>query len=135
MTPIIPNTIGHFGRLPPEIRAQIWGHFLIELGFRYRCKKPHDSLGILRTRQLLRNEVTLHIYEDVILTFHLSQRAQPDITNWLYITTSVDATWNIAPDKPLFCDHFRTLPYKWLKSIKIKIEAPSQGDPRQVILL
>ncbi|KAH8754011.1 hypothetical protein F5882DRAFT_444952 [Hyaloscypha sp. PMI_1271] len=132
MASVVPDTIGYLGRLPPEIRAQIWGHFSIQPGFRFSSKKAKDGLGILRTCHFLRDEVSANIYDKVILTFHLSPRIFPD--KWLYLTTSVDARWNIHPNKAQF-DHFRVLPYERLKAIEIEIEAPSQEDPGQVVLL
>jgi hypothetical protein len=134
MASVVPDTIGFLGWLPPEIRAQIWGHFSIQPGFRFSYKKAKDGLGILRTCHFLRDEVSANIYNKVVLTFHLSPRVCPDIGSWLYLTTSVGARWNIHPNKAQF-DHFRVLPYKRLKAIKIEIEAPSQEDPGQVVLL
>jgi hypothetical protein len=134
MASVVPDTIGYLGWLPPEIRAQIWGHFSIQPGFRFSYKKAKDGLGILRTCHFLRDEVSANIYNKVVLTFHLSPRVCPETESWLYLTTSVDARWNIHPNKAQF-DHFRVLPYKRLKAIKIEIEAPSQEDPGQVVLL
>ncbi|PMD59272.1 uncharacterized protein K444DRAFT_428729 [Hyaloscypha bicolor E] len=134
MASVVPDTIGYLGWLPPEIRAQIWGHFSIQPGFRFSYKKAKDGLGILRTCHFLRDEVSANIYNKVVLTFHLSPRVCSDTGSWLYLTTSVGARWNIHPNKAEF-DHFRVLPYKGLKAIKIEIEAPSQEDPGQVVLL
>ena len=92
--PQSPTRCGQFGRLPPELRKQIWQHFLPrrnptrhhlldDLWLPYR-DAPSNSLAILRVNKYLSHEILSQLYHKRELKILLDPKA----TRWVVMDTS-----------------------------------------------
>jgi hypothetical protein len=121
---IVPKHMGHFAKLPPEVRAEIWQ--LLQIGPKENSGGETGKFGILLACRELYGEVSEHRYRNEIFTFHLCPMPTYDMT---FAMTS-GGLCRMLKDKDMADGCFRFVPYKRFQCIEIEIEAPDRWEPR-----
>ncbi|KAI9931175.1 hypothetical protein ASPWEDRAFT_22965 [Aspergillus wentii DTO 134E9] len=114
--------LGAFGRLPYELRLQIWKQLLPALYM-------SDHLAILRTNKSIYDEITNQLYDT--FDIHIS----PSLRPWIVIRSrQLQAEWTIDGENDWRCAVFKSIPFHKI-NLAVHIEAPHPEDPGQLILL
>jgi hypothetical protein len=132
----LPDTMGLFFRLPPELRIMIWVYLFSTIHTRLpNGRKPNTNpLSILRTSRYLYNEISSHLYDNC--TENIFMKPAYDEDEWMRIrleSTNMRVDL-IFKDKAAADKHFQNFPHHQSKVI-IHLEPPKQDDPGQLVLL
>lgn len=131
-------SLGNLSRLPPEIRLQIWDLFSlypIECGVKDPAfpKLRQPRLAVLQTSHRIHDEVSKHLYKDVVLRFHVLPEYQ--YRSWLTVEGNTGTKWYLQNLDDAVSRGFAKLPYEKLKGIQVEIDAPCRFDPGQIVCL
>jgi hypothetical protein len=123
--------LGTLSKIYPEIRVQIWKDVL-QKGVPESSKSKIDS-AILRASHQLHDEISFEFYHLQILRIKISPRYR--YRSWITISNLEGFEWHLKDLRDAASRGFQKLPYRWLKQLKIEIEAPDPEDPGQMLCL
>lgn len=121
------RNLGYFEPLPTEIRHQIWEYLRPQ-----RVEDFESGMLILQACRTLYDDVSERMYRDV-LTFYVSPVYDHDV--WIKVKNQHGYKWRLQSLLPADSKGLSTLPYAKLDGIIIKIMAPKERDPGQLVCL
>ncbi|MCJ1387661.1 hypothetical protein MMC18_000504 [Xylographa bjoerkii] len=132
------SSLGNLSFLPLEIRLEIWGHlslFPIQCGAGGAASPTsrEPRLAFLHTSRRIYNEVSNHLYKDIILRFQVFPEYQ--YRSWLTVESNSGTRWHLQDLDDAVSRGFGKLPYEKLKGIQVEIGAPCRRDPGQIVCL
>lgn len=134
--------LGNLSRLPAEVRLQIWDNFSLfpiqsgpaDPGSPISRQSRQPRLACLQTSHRIHDEVSHHLYKDVVLRFHVWPEYNHRL--WLLVESNAGNTWWSLRDlEDAVSRGFGKLPYEKLKGIQVEIDAPCRTDPGQLVCL
>jgi hypothetical protein len=120
--------IGAFARLAPEIWEIIWRNLLPS-----PASDRKGDQAVLRTGHQLCDQISTYIYDNEVLTFHITPTCKPQ--HWITVSNVEGPTWELADLGDAESRGFRHLPYRKLESIKIQIQPPDHNDTSEMVCL
>lgn len=131
--------LGHFAKLPTEIRLLIWEALfcLISGKPNHAIEHPQNPLSILCCSRYLYNEIAHHLYKNMKRTFMICSQ-EPDKPGIEYRIKSrwfkVDRFLDDIQTTQRNIEHFPCAKMRD-DSIRVKIQRSSRDDPGKIVLL
>jgi hypothetical protein len=120
-------SLGNLSWLPLEMRLQIWDRLSL---YPIQCGATDPAspasrqtrLAFLQTSHRIHDEVSKHLYKDVVLRFQVFPEYQ--YRSWLTVESNAGTRWHLQDLDDAVSRGFGKLPYEKLKGIRVEIDAP-----------
>lgn len=130
--------LGHFSKLPYELRRLIWLEFLP----RGTLTRPNLRLQVLCASKQLRYEIEHVLYQKSTIQFDLSSNYYEELGEWdkpfttvIFKTMQIRASWKLKADKVHHDEWFNRFPFHKIQSVEVNLFAAGLTQDAQLLWL